>query len=150
MVWLSHGNTITYHWWWTLVELWCKFWISTHKFVECSYQFSLSKTLVEKSFCRHGMSRRKVVIILASPDCILPAVRCMYHQLGLLECSQISQENWQCQNHHLICQSVNPSMTQISLLWCLWDHKLLWADIFEELFKPWVIDTDEVVDLAWC
>ena len=58
-------------------------------------------------------------------DCILSTVRCMYHKLGLLECSQISQENWQYRNqmhpscqklnkqaHHLICQSINPSMTQ--------------------------------------
>ena len=30
-----------------------------------------------------------------------------------------------------------------------WDHKLLWVDIFEELFKPWVIDTDEVVSLLF-
>ena len=36
-------------------------------FVECSYQFSCRKTLIEKSFCEHGMSRRKVVIIMASP-----------------------------------------------------------------------------------
>ena len=29
----------------TFVEFWCKFWISTHKFVECSYQvFSQNKT----------------------------------------------------------------------------------------------------------
>ena len=36
-------------------------------FVECSQQFSPRKTLVEKSFCKHGISRRKVVIIMASP-----------------------------------------------------------------------------------
>ena len=35
--------------------------------VECSHQFSRRKTLAEKSFCKHGMSRRKVVIIMASP-----------------------------------------------------------------------------------
>ena len=39
----------------------------THKFLECSHQFSRRKTLVEKSFCEHGMSRRKVVLIMASP-----------------------------------------------------------------------------------
>ena len=31
---------------------------STQKFVECSDQFSCRKTLVEKSFCKYGMSRR--------------------------------------------------------------------------------------------
>ena len=36
-------------------------------FVECSHQFSHRKTLVEVSFCEHGMSRGKVVIIMASP-----------------------------------------------------------------------------------
>ena len=40
--------------------------ISTHKFVECSHQLSRRETLVEKSVCKYGMSRIKVVIIMAS------------------------------------------------------------------------------------
>ena len=47
-----------------------KFWISTNKFVECSNQFSRRKTLVEKSICKHEMSRRTVVIIMASPTIV--------------------------------------------------------------------------------
>ena len=39
----------------------------THKFVECSHQFSRRETLVEKFLCEHGMLRKKVVIIMASP-----------------------------------------------------------------------------------
>ena len=66
MVQFSHGNAITYHRWWTFLELWWKFWISVHKFVECSRQFSCRKALVEKSNCKHEMSRQKTVIIMAS------------------------------------------------------------------------------------
>ena len=61
---------------------------------------------------------------MASPI-ILSAVRCMYHKLGLLKYSQVSQENSQYENqidpssqklskqsHHLRCQLVNQSITQ--------------------------------------
>ena len=44
------------------------------------------------------------------------------------------------QGHHLICQSVNLSMTKHF-------SKLFWVKIFEELVKPWVMDTDEVVNI---
>ena len=39
--------------------------LSILKFVECSHQFSCRRTLIEKSVCKHGMSRRNVVIIIA-------------------------------------------------------------------------------------
>ena len=38
-----------------------------HKFAESSHHFSHRKTLAEKSIRKHGISRRKVVIIMTSP-----------------------------------------------------------------------------------
>ena len=60
----SRWNTVTYHGWWNFVKLWCKFWISTHKFVEFSHYFSWRKALVENSSCKYGISRTETVIIM--------------------------------------------------------------------------------------
>ena len=162
---MSQENTVTYHWWWTLVELKCKFWvdININKYVKCSHQFSQRKNLDWKVFLQARNVEKTSRYNYGKPDCILSAVRCMYHKLDLLEYSQKSQENWQYRNqmypscqklrkpgHHLICAISNPSMTQHFSTLVSQRPQVLGAGIFEELFKPWVIDTDRVVNITWC
>ena len=87
----------------------------------------------------------------------------MYHKLGLFEYFQKNQSGKWTKNIKINAfflskfeqtrspfDQVNQHIQvrhNISRL-CLWDYKPLGVDIFEELFKPWIIDTDEVVNMA--